>query len=87
MTHFVKANRPSFAITMPSRRQILMLTGFAAIGGGAALNWEWLTAVGAAPLLLSLAPCVAMCALGLCMRGGSGCAKNDPVAKPDTSTD
>jgi len=43
--------------------------------------------VGAAPLLLSLAPCAAMCALGLCMRGGSGCAKNDPVAKPDTSTD
>ena len=45
MTHFAKANRPSFAITMPSRRQILMLTGFAAIGGGAALNWEWLTAL------------------------------------------
>ena len=87
MTHFAKANRPSFAITMPSRRQILMLTGFAAIGGGAALNWEWLTAVGAAPLLLSLAPCAAMCALGLCMRGGSSCAKNDPVAKPDTLTD
>ncbi len=87
MTQFSKANRPSIGITMPSRRQILMLTGFAAIGGGAALNWEWLTSVGAAPLLLSLAPCAAMCALGLCMRGGSSCAKNDPVAKLDTSTD
>tara|TARA_R110002012_G_scaffold313726_1_gene525586 strand:+ start:9602 stop:9799 length:198 start_codon:yes stop_codon:yes gene_type:complete len=65
-----------------------MLTGFAAIGGGAALNWDWLTAVGAAPLILSLAPCAAMCALGLCMRGGSaGCAKNDPTIKPDTTTD
>ncbi|UWR32313.1 hypothetical protein K3759_10080 [Sulfitobacter sp. W027] len=72
---------------MPARRQTLMLTGFAAIGGGAALNWEWLSAMGAAPLLLSLAPCAAMCALGLCMRGGSSCAKNDPVTKPDTSTD
>ncbi len=87
VTQLSKANRPSFAIPMPARRQTLMLTGFAAIGGGAALNWEWLTAVGAAPLLLSLAPCAAMCALGLCMRGSSSCAKNDPVARSDTSTD
>ena len=75
-------------IPMPSLRQTLMLAGFAAIGGGAALNWDWLTAVGAAPLIISLAPCAAMCALGLCMRGGSaGCAKNDPTTKPDTTTD
>jgi len=87
VSQFSKANRPSFAIPMPARRQTLMLAGFAAIGGGAALNWEWLSAMGAAPLLLSLAPCAAMCALGLCMRGGSSCAKNDPVTKPDTSTD
>jgi hypothetical protein len=87
VTQISKETRPSFAFPMPSRRQTLMLTGFAAIGGGAALNWDWLTAVGAAPLILSLAPCVAMCALGPCMRGGSGCAKNDPVAKPDASTD
>lgn len=81
--------RPSwFAIPMPSRRQALMLAGFAAIGGGAAFNWDWLVAVGAAPLILSLAPCAAMCALGLCMRGGSGgCAKNDPAAKPDVTND
>lgn len=35
-------------------------------------NWGWLTAVGAAPIILSLLPCVAMCALGLCIRGRSG---------------
>lgn len=87
MSQFAKETRPSFAFPMPSRRQTLMLTGFATIGGGVALNWDWLAAVGAAPLILSLAPCVAMCALGLCMRGSSGCAKNDPVAKPDASTD
>ena len=88
MIQISKETRFSFAFSMPSRRQTLMLTGFAAIGGGAALNWDWLTAVGAAPLLLSLAPCVALCALGLCMRGGSaGCAKNDPTIKPDTTTD
>ncbi|AYE87219.1 hypothetical protein B5M07_14455 [Sulfitobacter sp. D7] len=88
MTQISNNDRPASAIPMPSRRQSLMLTGFAAIGGGTALNWDWLTAVGAAPLILSLAPCAAMCALGLCMRGGSaGCAKNDPTIKPDTTTD
>ena len=34
---------------------------------GLALNWSWLVAAGIAPLILGLAPCVAMCALGLCM--------------------
>jgi hypothetical protein len=88
VTQISNNDRSASAIPVPSRRQTLMLTGFAAIGGGAALNWDWLTAVGAAPLILSLAPCAAMCALGLCMRGGSaGCAKNDPTIKPDTTTD
>jgi hypothetical protein len=35
------------------------------------LNWGWLTAVGAAPILLAVLPCAAMCALGLCMKGSS----------------
>ena len=35
------------------------------------MNWGWLVAVGAAPLILSLAPCIAMCGLGLCMMSGS----------------
>tara|TARA_R110001599_G_scaffold222239_1_gene421223 strand:+ start:465 stop:635 length:171 start_codon:yes stop_codon:yes gene_type:complete len=49
------------------------------IGGGMALNWGWLAAVGAAPLILALAPCAVMCGLGLCMKGGAGktCAKDD----------
>jgi hypothetical protein len=49
----------------------LALAGVAAVGGGVALNWGWLTAVGAAPIILSALPCAAMCALGFCMRGGS----------------
>ncbi|WP_334061216.1 hypothetical protein [Limimaricola cinnabarinus] len=66
-----------------------MVLALAVIGAGMALNWGWLTAIGAAPLILSLAPCAAMCALGLCMRGGSSaCAnKNAPASKPDISTD
>lgn len=31
-------------------------------------GWDWLTAAGAAGVLLSLAPCLAMCALGICTR-------------------
>ena len=42
-----------------------------ALGAGAYFNWGWLVAAGIAPLLLTALPCVAMCALGLCMKGGS----------------
>ncbi|RVH28084.1 hypothetical protein CN211_25985 [Sinorhizobium meliloti] len=34
---------------------------------GLAFNWNWLVAAGVAPPLLSVLPCLAMCALGLCM--------------------
>ncbi|MBX5454685.1 MAG: hypothetical protein K6U10_12225 [Acidobacteriia bacterium] len=37
------------------------------IGVGLAWQWSWLVAIGVAPLLISAAPCVAMCALGLCL--------------------
>lgn len=42
------------------------------LGTGAYLNWSWLVAAGIAPILVTLAPCAAMCALGLCMKGGAG---------------
>jgi hypothetical protein len=45
----------------------LIVSGIAIVSVGLALNWNWLVAVGAAPLILSLGPCAAMCALGLCM--------------------
>ena len=48
------------------RRGLILLT-VTALGAGLFLNWGWLVAVGVAPLLLALAPCAAMCALGLCM--------------------
>jgi hypothetical protein len=40
--------------------------------GGVVFGWSWLVAVGVAPLLLSILPCVAMCALGLCMSRMTG---------------
>lgn len=47
------------------------LLAFAALmlGLGAYSSWGWLVAVGIAPILLSIAPCAAMCALGLCTMG------------------
>lgn len=58
-------------LRMPFGRRGWLLAAFALITAGAALNWGWLTAIGAAPLILSLAPCAAMCAAGICMTGGS----------------
>lgn len=48
------------------RRGLIALAAVA-VAGGLAFNWSWLVAIGVAPLLLAAAPCVAMCALGLCM--------------------
>ena len=60
------------------RRGIILLA-LAAGGIGLYLGWGWLAAVGLAPLLLALAPCAAMCALGLCMnKGGGKSCSTDP---------
>lgn len=48
----------------------LLAIGTLAIAGGVAANWSWMVAIGAAPVLLGLLPCAAMCALGLCMPMG-----------------
>jgi hypothetical protein len=47
------------------------------------LSWSWLAALGIAPLLIALAPCAAMCALGLCASkmGGKSCSV-DPAKQP-----
>lgn len=54
--------------------------GIAAVAGG----WGWLVAAGIAPVLLSVAPCLVMCGLGLCMNrrgdGGSRAEKAAPAA-------
>ena len=45
------------------------------------LGWPWLAAAGLAPLLVALAPCAIMCALGLCMKKDH----NSSPAGADTS--
>ncbi len=58
----------------------LAVGGIALAGAGLALGWEWLAAVGALPVLLSLLPCAAMCALGLCMGMGRESRNKQPPA-------
>lgn len=53
-------------------RRGLIAAGAAVAAAGLAFNWSWLVAVGIAPLLVTALPCVAMCALGLCMHRMTG---------------
>ena len=56
---------------MPTRRWALVGLGTGGVIAGLALGWDWVVAAGLAPLVVSVLPCVAMCALGMCaMRGG-----------------
>jgi hypothetical protein len=49
-----------------ANRWVLLALGGAVLVIGAALNWSWLVAAGIAPILIALAPCAVMCAVGLC---------------------
>jgi hypothetical protein len=69
-------------------RRTLIFLAVGVLGAGAALNWGWLVAIGVAPMLLALAPCAAMCALGLCMKGGGkSCSSDDENAKGSLERD
>ena len=64
-----------FAFRLGTRGLILLL--IAAVGTGVVFDWKWLVAVGIAPIILSVLPCAAMCAIGVCSMGGqnSSCSK------------
>lgn len=70
-------------------RRGLILLAVAVLGAGAALNWGWLIAIGVAPILVSLAPCAAMCAIGACCMkgGGKSCSSDGQRAKGGPGTD
>ena len=61
----------------------------ALIGAGLWLNWGWVAAIGAAPLILALAPCAVMCGLGYCAmcKSKGGDAGKSPVDLPGETTD
>lgn len=50
---------------LPRRRAVLIAGGLLALGAVAA-GWPVLVAIGLAPLILAVAPCLVMCALGFC---------------------
>ncbi len=69
-------------------RRGLLLLGSAAVLAGMALNWNWFVAVGLAPIILGVAPCLAMCALGLCMNkmtSGKSCSTESKPGAPDAT--
>ena len=72
-------------------RRVLAVAGLAVIGIGLLLGWNWLTAVGIAPMIVATAPCLIMCALGLCMMGkGHQACSGQPTpgaAEPPTRTE
>lgn len=67
-------------------RRGLIILAVIALVAGLALNWNWLVAAGVAPLLLAVLPCIAMCALGLCMNrmAGKSCTTGTDAAKSAT---
>ena len=62
--------------SIATSRPGLVAIAAAVIGSGLALDWTSLVAIGAAPLILGIFPCAAMCAIGLCMPMG-GAKKKD----------
>jgi hypothetical protein len=71
--------------------RVLGIAGLVVTGAGLGLGWSWFTAVGIAPIIVSTAPCLVMCALGVCMMGKSRQAlSGQPSAapiEPPTRTD
>lgn len=84
----VRRRRAALARWPLSRRQTV-IAAMALTGTGLWLNWGWLAAIGAAPLILSLAPCAVMCATGYCvMCKSKSCeAAKSPADVPDTTRD
>lgn len=68
-----------------THKRLIFAGAATVIGSGMAMNWGWLTAIGAAPLIIAFAPCAAMCGLGLCMKGGTGkgCSKSTDTPSSD----
>jgi hypothetical protein len=61
------------AVQSGARRYQPWFIGAVVLGVALALylRWDWLAAAGVASFLVAAAPCLAMCAFGLCMRGKS----------------
>jgi NADH:ubiquinone oxidoreductase subunit K len=74
----LETTRPLSIARLVRSRLLIGAVALGVIAVAAAWQWSWLVAIGVAPLLLTVAPCAAMCGLGLCMRrmAGRSCAAN-----------
>jgi hypothetical protein len=69
------------------RRSLWLIAGLA-LATGLALKWNWLVAAGVAPVIVSLLPCAAMCALGFCAhKMSAGAASKPSAADSDADSD
>lgn len=61
-------------------RRLYWVVAAVLAAAGLALGWNWLAAVGLLPILLSVLPCVAMCAIGVCAmnQGSKSCGEQKP---------
>ncbi len=64
------------------RSMVLLISGLIIATPLLVFNWSWLTAIGVSTILISVLPCVLMCAFGLCMKGGKDCSKNSATDNP-----
>jgi hypothetical protein len=55
-----------------SPRAVLVALALAGGGGALVLGWDWLLAAGLGTVLIAAAPCLVMCALGICAHRMSG---------------
>lgn len=81
-------NRTSVFTSWSGDRRVLAVVGLAISATGLAIGWDWLTAVGIAPLIVSAAPCLVMCALGLCVirRNQQACSSEPAPGAGEPST-
>jgi len=64
----------------------VLLGALLLVSTGLATNWGWLVAVGAAPVLVALLPCVFMCMIGIGAIVGLGGADVAEKDKPKSAT-
>lgn len=87
-------HRPNWrrSIGIPFDRRTMIILPILAIGLGLVLAWDWLAAIGLAPIILASVPCLAMCALGFCSvsKPGGQCSRHPAVGQhqiPDSEQD
>lgn len=64
-------SRSAVPAFLTNRRGLILAAALASIIG-LAFNWNWLVAVGIAPVLIAVLPCLVMCGFGLCMHKMTG---------------